>query len=135
MSSKLAFITLALPLCYLAVPAVYLFAALSTSSHFFDYLHVSLIIAIPALTFISFLAMVLNRAPVIYSVIQGAFALVASIALPTALESFPYENAQLHRIMWAVLFVVVIVSPVIGTVAGITMARKASPKTYPLSQP
>lgn len=135
MPSKFAYITLVLPLCYLAIPIVYLLAISPSNPRAVEYLHVGLVLAIPVLTAISALAMVLNRAPVFYSAVQGALAVLACIAMPVVLDFFSCEHGQLHKLMWGIIFSVIIVSPVIGTIAGVTMTRRASQGNYQFPSP
>lgn len=126
MSSKLASITLLAPLCYFAMPVFYLFAIMDNSPRYLEDLGNAMIIAIPVLTLISFLAIVLNRAPAVYSIAQGTMLILGTLGAVGWLGYPPFDDYSQMNLMGKLLFAVALISPVIGLVASTRMALRPS---------
>lgn len=126
MSSKFAFVTLLAPVCYFAMPVFYLFAIMDNSPSYLEDLGNAMIIAIPVLTLMSFLAIVLNRAPAVYSIAQGTMVVLGTVGAFGWLGYPPFDDYSQTKLLGNVLAAVALISPVIGSIAGTRMAIRPS---------
>lgn len=133
MSSKFAFATLLAPICYIAMLVVVFFAMMENSPDYLDYLAIGLIAAIPVSALVSFLAIVLNRAPAVYSIAQGTLVVLGFPAAVGSLGLPPFNQGSMMTLMWKLLLAVAFISPVIGSIAGTRteMGRRAINRQFP----
>ncbi|MDO5720668.1 MAG: hypothetical protein Q4P05_08030 [Actinomycetaceae bacterium] len=118
--------TILAPICYFAMPVFYLIAIMDNSPRYFETIGTALIIAIPILALISFLAIVLNRAPAVYSIAQGTMVILGALAVVGWLGYPPFDDYSQTALMGKLLFAVAMISPVIGSVAGTRMALRST---------
>ncbi|MDO5729788.1 MAG: hypothetical protein Q4P71_09225 [Actinomycetaceae bacterium] len=122
-------VTVILPLMYLLAPVLFLFAIMDNSPDYIGYSAIAVLATIPVLTVVSWIALTVNRAPILIQIAQGVLAILgifgvpgfAGISLPFDISLFDYASKM--------LFLVAFGSPVVSFIGyrAVTHARRSKP--------
>lgn len=129
MSPQWIQVTVFSPLFYLLTPVLLLFAIMDNSPDYIEYSAAAALAIIPVLTAVSWIALVVNRAPILIQIAQGTLTVLGLIAFPAIMGLLPRLPIPVFDYGWKTIFLVAFGSPVISIIGyrAVTRARQMTP--------
>lgn len=129
MSPQWIQVTVFSPLFYLLTPVLLLFAIMDNSPDYIEYSAAAALAIIPVLTAVSWIALVVNRAPILIQIAQGTLTVLGLIAFPAIMGLLPRLPIPVFDYGWKTIFLVAFGSPVISIIGyrAVTRPRQMTP--------
>lgn len=130
MSPQWIHVTAFSPLFYLLEPVLLLFAIMDNSPDYIEYSATAALAIIPVLTVVSWIALAVNRAPILIQIAQGVLALMGIIAFLAIVGLLPRLPFSVFDYGWKAIFVTAFGGPLISTIGyrTVSLPRQATPR-------